>query len=176
MDDRQLTRFKNEARAAATLHHPNIVPVFSVGSDKGVHYFAMQLIDGPSLAEVIAALRIANVESNDQPRGTKSPPGGCGSRGAATNESRNLSEVHESSGASPIDGQTFSSPMQTSTSHPRKAPRAALDETRKEIQAEFSTLREETKSQFFRQAAEWIAQAATGLTHAHERGVSSSRR
>lgn len=56
LDDRQLTRFKNEARAAATLLHPNIVPVFAVGSDSGTHFYAMQFVDGPSLTEVIATL------------------------------------------------------------------------------------------------------------------------
>ncbi len=53
----QLTRFKNEARAAATLDHPNIVAIYSVGSEGDVHYYAMQLIDGQSLAQVIATLR-----------------------------------------------------------------------------------------------------------------------
>ncbi len=57
LDERQLVRFKNEARAAATLCHPHIVPVFSVGSERGVHFYAMQYIDGPSLAEVIRAVR-----------------------------------------------------------------------------------------------------------------------
>ena len=46
MDPRHLQRFHNEARAAACLHHTNIVPVFSVGSERGVHFYAMQLIDG----------------------------------------------------------------------------------------------------------------------------------
>jgi tetratricopeptide (TPR) repeat protein len=55
MDPRHLQRFQNEARAAAGLHHTNIVPVFGVGSDRGVHYYAMQLIEGQSLAEAILA-------------------------------------------------------------------------------------------------------------------------
>ena len=38
MDPRQLQRFHNEARAAAGLHHTNIVPVFGVGCERGVHY------------------------------------------------------------------------------------------------------------------------------------------
>lgn len=58
LDSRQLTRFKNEARAAATLCHPHIVPVHSVGCDRGVHYYAMQFIEGRSLAEVIGELRV----------------------------------------------------------------------------------------------------------------------
>ncbi len=46
MDPRRLQRFHNEARAAACLHHTNIVPVFAVGSERGVHFYAMQLIAG----------------------------------------------------------------------------------------------------------------------------------
>ena len=57
LDKQQLARFKNEARAAATLDHPNIVAIHSVGSERGVHYYAMQLIEGQSLAEMIAGLQ-----------------------------------------------------------------------------------------------------------------------
>lgn len=57
LDRKQLQRFKNEARAAAQLHHQHIVPVYSVGEERGVHYYAMQFIEGKSLAEVIEALR-----------------------------------------------------------------------------------------------------------------------
>src|SRR5205823_6547365 len=57
MDYRQLQRFYNEARAAASLHHPHIVPVYAVGSERGVHYYAMQLIDGQTLAALIQDLQ-----------------------------------------------------------------------------------------------------------------------
>ncbi len=57
MDSRRLQRFQNEARAAAGLHHTNIVPVYFVGSERGVHYYAMQFIEGRDLASVIAQLR-----------------------------------------------------------------------------------------------------------------------
>src|SRR5262249_23173688 len=57
MDPRHLQRFQNEARAAAQLHHTNIVPVYSVGCERGVHFYAMQFIDGHSLAAVIAETR-----------------------------------------------------------------------------------------------------------------------
>jgi serine/threonine protein kinase len=57
LDPRQLQRFKNEARAAAQLHHQNIVPVHAVGCERGVHFYAMQYIEGQSLADLIAGLR-----------------------------------------------------------------------------------------------------------------------
>ncbi len=57
LDSKQIARFKNEAQAAAQLHHPNIVPVFAVGADRGVHYYAMQFIDGQPLDRAIAELR-----------------------------------------------------------------------------------------------------------------------
>jgi tetratricopeptide (TPR) repeat protein/tRNA A-37 threonylcarbamoyl transferase component Bud32 len=57
MDPRQLQRFKNEAQAAAHLHHTHIVPVYSIGCERGVHYYAMQYIEGPTVADMIAQLR-----------------------------------------------------------------------------------------------------------------------
>jgi serine/threonine protein kinase len=57
IDDRRLQRFKNEALAAAHLRHENIVPVHAVGADLGVHYYAMQFIEGQSLAALIGELR-----------------------------------------------------------------------------------------------------------------------
>ena len=57
LDDRALRRFRHEAQAVATLQHPHIVPVYAVGEAGGVHFLAMQFIDGRSLAEVVTVLR-----------------------------------------------------------------------------------------------------------------------
>lgn len=65
MDARQLQRFQNESRAAAALDHPNIVPVYFVGQDRGVHFFAMQLIEGQCLADWIAQARADATEPNN---------------------------------------------------------------------------------------------------------------
>ncbi len=56
-DSRQLQRFENEVRAAAGLHHTHIVPVFGVGCERGVPYYAMQLIDGRPLSDIIDELQ-----------------------------------------------------------------------------------------------------------------------
>jgi serine/threonine protein kinase/Flp pilus assembly protein TadD len=57
LDPKQLLRFQNEARAAAQLHHTNIVPVYYGGCEKGIAFYAMQFIDGQSVAGMIAGLR-----------------------------------------------------------------------------------------------------------------------
>jgi serine/threonine protein kinase/WD40 repeat protein len=57
LDPRHLQRFRNEAQAAAHLQHPNIVPIYAVSCDRGVHSYAMQYIDGQTLAGLIAELR-----------------------------------------------------------------------------------------------------------------------
>jgi tetratricopeptide (TPR) repeat protein len=50
---KQLLRFHREARAAARLHHTNIVPVFGVGESEGQHYYVMQFIPGLGLDAVL---------------------------------------------------------------------------------------------------------------------------
>jgi serine/threonine protein kinase/tetratricopeptide (TPR) repeat protein len=57
LDPKQLQRFKNESQAAAHLHHSNIVPVYASGCERGVHYYAMQFIEGQPLAALIDGLR-----------------------------------------------------------------------------------------------------------------------
>jgi WD40 repeat protein/serine/threonine protein kinase/tetratricopeptide (TPR) repeat protein len=57
LDPKQIRRFDREARAAARLHHTNIVPVFGVGHQDGHHYFVMQFIEGHGLDVVIDNLR-----------------------------------------------------------------------------------------------------------------------
>jgi eukaryotic-like serine/threonine-protein kinase len=84
MDARQLQRFHNEARAAACLHHPHIVPVYAVGCERSVHYYAMQFIDGQSLEGFLRHLchtgvtaktiRAARAADRDQPAPISAAP------------------------------------------------------------------------------------------------------
>ncbi|MEN0111302.1 MAG: serine/threonine-protein kinase, partial [Planctomycetota bacterium] len=77
LDQRQIARFRNEAQAAAGLNHPHIVPVYAIGNERGVHYYAMQHIEGQSLGEAIAELRGADGAS-------PSETAALGSEGAAS--------------------------------------------------------------------------------------------
>jgi serine/threonine protein kinase/WD40 repeat protein len=52
-----LERFEREAKAAARLHHTNIVPVFGIGAHDGLHYYAMQYIHGQALDAVLEEAR-----------------------------------------------------------------------------------------------------------------------
>lgn len=52
-DATAVRRFTREAKAAAALRNPNIVTVHAVGEERGVHYLAMEHVEGPSLADVI---------------------------------------------------------------------------------------------------------------------------
>jgi WD40 repeat protein len=74
-DATALERFKREAKAAAKLHHTNIVPVFDVGQDGDAFFYAMQFIAGQPLNEVIGELRRLRQAS-----------GGLGPRAAAGHE------------------------------------------------------------------------------------------
>lgn len=56
-------RFRREAEAAASLHHTNIVPIYGIGEEHGLQYYAMQLIDGVTLHDVIECLRDNSLSS-----------------------------------------------------------------------------------------------------------------
>jgi len=62
-------RFQREAQAAGKLHHTNIVPIHSLGRQAGYWYYAMELVEGRSLSDVIAQPRGARRRSGlDEPR------------------------------------------------------------------------------------------------------------
>jgi WD40 repeat protein/serine/threonine protein kinase/tetratricopeptide (TPR) repeat protein len=146
LDAKQLQRFKNEAHAAAHLHHQNIVPVYGVGSERGIHYYAMQFIEGRTLADVIRGLR--------EQAGLEIPAAGADSGATADYLAAELSSGRGASAeAQPKQGDDrpdapatqLTGPQSTDGSHRSRA--------------------------FFRTAAQLGLQAAEALQHAHELGV-----
>src|SRR5262249_14334928 len=68
-------RFQREAKAAARMHHTNIVPVFDVGQDGDHLYYAMQLIHGQGLDLVIQDLKRLRGQSERVPAASADPAG-----------------------------------------------------------------------------------------------------
>src|SRR5262245_33718386 len=147
LDPKQLQRFQNEAQAAARLHHTNIVPVFAVGAERGVHYYAMQLIEGQSLAALIEELRQRERVAPDE------QPPTSGATAAAVERA-----------AAPSDGTGPYSPL-GSVAEPRAA------QTISPHAAAISTDRSTHRSSYFRRVAQLGLKAAEALEHAHQAGV-----
>ena len=61
----KIGRFQREARAMSELRHPNIVSILQVGEEQGTHYFAMELVTGPTLQEVLDEGRLTIAERMD---------------------------------------------------------------------------------------------------------------
>ncbi|HUU17599.1 MAG TPA: protein kinase [Sedimentisphaerales bacterium] len=72
VDALAVERFRREARAAAKLRHPNIVTIFAEGAENTICYYAMEMIDGENLDQIIKNLRVAN--SLEAKQNTSSAP------------------------------------------------------------------------------------------------------
>ncbi len=140
--DRQKERFLREARAAAKLHHTNIVPVFGFGEADGVPYYAMQFICGQGVDAVIAELRARTTGS------------------AAPGPAAELARSLVSGEFRPADATVPAAPSGTATVAP--APRAALSEE--------ATARP-GRGPLWRGIARLGQQVANALDHAHGLGV-----
>ena len=154
LDERQLTRFKNEARAAAALKHPNIVGVYSVGCERGVHYYAMEYIEGQTLAQVIGQLRNPAGSEASTPVGRVFP-----------NPTRSMTEglpIEQALEISGGEGGAVGRPHHNEVGRPHHNDVA---------QSPVSTEGSHRTREFFRRAANLGIQAAEALEHAHQTGV-----
>jgi serine/threonine protein kinase/tetratricopeptide (TPR) repeat protein len=152
LDPKHLQRFKKEAQAAAQLHHTNIVPVFGVGCERGVHYYAMQYIEGQTVAAVIAELRQqAGLDLGD--------PGHSLSEAASNLVSGRLAPVNRATSDDPL-----CVPCGAQTHRPAPTGQTIA-------RADFSTEGSIKSTTYFRTVAGLGLQAAEALEHAHELGV-----
>jgi eukaryotic-like serine/threonine-protein kinase len=151
MDPTQLRRFQTEALAAAQLHHTHIVPVYSVGCERGVHFYAMQFIEGQTLAQAIAERRRLESGSPSPLVGEGGPQGRMGGE-----------RVGEGGPKGRMGGD-------------RDRPRPGS--TKKENRRETDAIRSNTATpssrtrEYFRTAAGLGIQAAEALDHAHKVGI-----
>jgi len=165
LDAKQLQRFKNESLAAAHLHHQNIVPVYGVGCERGVHYYAMQFIDGQTLAAMVAELRrLAGLDPEDHAVSTTAVGPLIGALTAGR-----WQPPQQDRGCSPITSAPTPHPRWPeppgagSQSDATAAPTAAAPS-----RTDRSTL---TSPAYFRTAANLGVQAALALEHAHQLGI-----
>jgi len=59
VDSESLNRFKQEAKAASALNHPNIITVYEIGESDGANFIATEFIDGKTLRERMDGERIS---------------------------------------------------------------------------------------------------------------------
>lgn len=154
MDPRQLARFKTEAQAAALLQHQNIVPVYGVGCERGVHYYSMQYIEGHTLAELVGELR--RTEGLEQ-----------------------KGESHQASSASALASRLLEGQLRGGEL-PSDEPPSAAESTRKRhpteaaetpARAGLSTGSSTKSARYVRSIVDLGIQAAGALDHAHEHGI-----
>jgi len=175
LDPKQLQRFRREARAAAQLHHSNIVPVFGVGEADGVHYYAMQFIQGLGLDEVLDELRtLRGWERNPKEESRPSQTARVaeellsGTFGSVKQESR-----PPDAGSAQPNSHTLTSQPNTVTEKQRDHGIRANDSSTAVVlpgQTDLSTSAP-SDHHYFRSVARVGVQVADALEYAHSQGV-----
>jgi serine/threonine protein kinase/Flp pilus assembly protein TadD len=120
-DPRRLLRFRREARAAARLHHTNIVPVFGVGESDGIHYYVMQFIPGLGLDAVMKEVRRLRGMRTELEEGTLAQAAGDGAP-PATDVARSLARWRFADWAQADQGDEPSAPACTTGATSSSAP------------------------------------------------------
>jgi serine/threonine protein kinase len=174
-DAQHVLRFEREARAAARLHHTNIVPVFGVGRDDGHHYYVMQFIPGMGLDAVLEELRRLRRDA-----GSAGPPGGRARSNGAVSAAevaeailtRRFSLAEGVNGA-PRPGTTLADTSSAPLDHPGAVSRRPGDSSVVSLPGASadSLARSDPDRTFFRSVARIGLQVAEALEYANHQGV-----
>ena len=138
-------RFQREAEAAAKLHHTNIVPIYATGEQDGAHYYAMELIEGPGLDQVISEIREMQKPISPQERPNTVSP----SASTASTTPAPVDWVSRTMGFPPPDAAT-----------------GATSETPSSSSSGLSS-----GTGYFDTVARMVAEVADALDYAHAQGV-----
>lgn len=166
LDDKQLARFKNEARAAATLNHRNIVPVYSFGSERGVHYYSMKYIRGQSMAELIRDLKSTAGDVRAFECDSAQTLSRHGVFDAA--ELRARRDTARNDEGSTVDGRAL---PEARVSKLDSSPRVYSDTDSTPSKTLGSDAGARPPTVLFQNVAKFGIQAALALDHAHQQGV-----
>ncbi|MFL5242060.1 MAG: tetratricopeptide repeat protein [Gemmataceae bacterium] len=159
LDARHLQRFKNEANAAAHLHHQNIVPVYQIGCERAVHFYAMQFIEGQTLSAMIDDLR--QMAALDKPDAISPAP--------TSLESTKELQPGNANGAASQETCFEVDPFLTKA--PGSSTTLAIAKQTTEQRSRSSSDDSTQTPAFFRTMARLGVQATAALEHAHTMGI-----
>jgi serine/threonine protein kinase len=154
-DASALLRFQREAKAAARMHHTNIVPVFDVGQDGEHLYYAMQLIHGQGLDLVIEDLKRLRAQSGATPAVDDKTVDRSIAAALATG-------IFEKENLAP-EAQTETN---ATAAYEGSAPSSAVLPGQSDISTATTN-----RGAYFRSVAQIGVQTASALSYAHSRGI-----
>ncbi len=153
-DERRRQRFQQEARAAAMLHHTNIIPVFGIGCSDQLSYFVMQYIDGQPLDAVLREL--SEAVPVGQPLWTIATQGGQATL------STEVSGLFSDPRPQPPDALAGTGGGGPADSDPSDRPTTSSPSL---------TLSHDDAHKYWRSVARIGRQVASALAHAHSHGI-----
>ncbi len=170
-DPKRLERFRREAKAAAKLHHTNIVPVFGVGDAEGRHFYAMQFIAGHPLDAVIDEVRRLREKFAVAAPTPAARPVSVVAHAMLTGTFDQLAQADPSGSAvaatmtrSPADGPV-------SASAPEAMPVAPIPSPAPISSTELSGSLSDDRGHYWGTVARMGAQVAAALAYAHGQGI-----
>jgi serine/threonine protein kinase/Tfp pilus assembly protein PilF len=152
-------RFQREAKAAARMHHTNIVPVFDVGQDGEYLYYAMQLIHGQGLDLVIDDLKRLRAQS----KSTAVADAAAGDQSIAASLVQGRFEQEK---LLPADSPGEQREGEQTGAYEGSAPSSAVLPG----QSELSTV-QSNRLAYYQSVAQVGLQTASALSYAHSRGI-----
>ena len=168
-DAKSAKRFESEARAAARLHHTNIVPVFDVGSDDQYMFYAMQLIQGQALDLVIDDLK----QLRDRRADVSEPNHDSAQEEDGIAKSLVRGRFEQEPWSSGTDVSTSNQENESELPEDRETVAMAADCTSSAVlpgQSAISTA-EVNPQAYYQSVAKIGVQAAQALSYAHARGI-----
>ena len=171
--EKDVLRFHREARTSAKLHHTNIVPVFGVGEQDGMHYIVMQFIHGVGLDEIRSELRrlvVGNDSSGEEPSTDRARSSYIKRNAAALLSEKMRRESSSDSSRDLVDSTPRFGDTTAVDDNPADEQDASLDAEKPagDARAEFLV---RIDAEYWRNVARIGMQSASALQYAHAHGT-----